>query len=78
LSLDGEAFQVRRVVEGSPASKAGIRENDRIVGVDGVPVGQLTLESVRQRFLEAGKRVVLLVERDGKVRDARVKLRALV
>ncbi len=78
LSLDGGAFQVRRVVEGSPASKAGIRENDRIVGLDGVPVGQLTLEAVRQRLLEAGKSVRIRVEREGQVRDVRVKLRKLV
>lgn len=78
LSLDGEAFKVRRVVEGSAASAAGIREDDRIVAVDGVPAGRLTLEAVRQRFLEAGKTVVLRVERDGKARDVRVRLRRLV
>ncbi len=78
LSLDGEAFLVRRIVEGSAASAAGVRENDRIVAVDGVPATRLTLEFVRQRFLEAGERVVLRVERDGKARVVRVKLRALV
>ena len=78
LSLDGEAFLVRRVVDRSAASAAGVRENDRIVAVDGVPAARLTLEAVRQRFLEAGKTVVLRVERDGKARELSVKLRTLV
>lgn len=78
LSLDGEAFLIRRVVDRSAASAAGVRENDRIVAVDGVPVARLTLEAVRQRFLEAGKTVVLRLERDGKERELSVKLRTLV
>ncbi len=78
LSLDGEAFLVRRVVEGSAARRAGVREGDRIVGMDGVPAKRLTFEAVRQRLLDAGTWVRLRVEREGLVRDVRVKLRKLV
>ena len=78
LSLDGEAFVVRRVVQGSASFAAGVRENDRIVAVDGVPAARLTLEVVRQRFLEAGKTVRIRVEREGKARDVTVRLRRLV
>ena len=35
---DGEALRIARVVPGSPAEKAGLREGDRITHIDGVPV----------------------------------------
>ena len=46
--------------------------------MDGVPAKRLTFEALRQRLLDAGTWVRLRVEREGLVRDVRVKLRKLV
>jgi regulator of sigma E protease len=53
-----------QVIEGAPAHKAGLREGDRVVAIDGVAVSewQDVVEAVRERPDAA---VVLEVERDG-------------
>ena len=53
-----------QVIEGAPAHKAGLREGDRVVAIDGVAVSewQDVVEAVRERPDAA---VVLEIERDG-------------
>jgi regulator of sigma E protease len=55
---------VGRVMDGFPAAEAGITVGDRIVAVDGEPVG--TFEELARRIhVRAGQEVTLTVERDG-------------
>lgn len=78
LSLDGSAFLVRRVVPGSPAAAAGVREGDRIVAIDGRPTAGTTLEAARQRFLDAGSMVRLRLARKALEWNVGARLRSLV
>jgi regulator of sigma E protease len=59
---------VREVKKGFPAEKAGIREEDRVVGIDGQPVISTSKlsEMVRGRGTTP---VTLSIERNGKLRD---------
>jgi regulator of sigma E protease len=59
---------VREVKKGFPADKAGIREEDRVVGIDGQPVVSTSKlsEMVRGRGTTP---VTLSIERNGKLRD---------
>ena len=59
---------VREVKKGFPAEKAGIREEDRVVGIDGQPVISTSKlsEMVRGRGMTP---VTLSIERNGKLRD---------
>jgi len=53
-------------IEGSPASKAGLKEKDRILKIDGVSTKELGLsESVKKMRGPRGSRVSLLILREG-------------
>ncbi|HHW42449.1 MAG TPA: PDZ domain-containing protein [Desulfotomaculum sp.] len=57
---------VVKVMPGSPAARAGIREKDRIIRVDGQEVGGLPLQQVVEKIRgPAGSRVVLTIRRSG-------------
>lgn len=59
---------VERVIQGSPAERAGIRSGDAIVALDGEPVPATRLAALSAR-LSPGDSVRLRVNRDGRVRD---------
>lgn len=61
------------VVKDSPASKAGIKENDIITKVNGNSLDRLTLSGVIAQYVP-GDAVTLTVLRDGKPQDIRVVL----
>jgi carboxyl-terminal processing protease len=65
--LDGnDGVSIASVMEGSPAAAAGIRVDDRIVTLDGVPSSTLTPDEVRQRLLGPPSSVVVLgIQRAG-------------
>ncbi|NBV44934.1 MAG: PDZ domain-containing protein [Planctomycetia bacterium] len=62
--LEMEALAISAVQDGSPAAAAGVRPGDRLVGVDGGPVGDPTRLEHRLRALQ-GREVALTLERDG-------------
>jgi regulator of sigma E protease len=55
---------VGRVMDGFPAAAAGIRVGDRIVAVNGEPVGTFE-ELARRVHTQAGQEVTLIIERAG-------------
>jgi hypothetical protein len=66
LSRDGQGVVIQRTIEGSAAASLGLREGDRILSVDGQPVGDLDLYEVIERIRgEEGTPVRLTIERDG-------------
>ncbi|MCK4420302.1 Do family serine endopeptidase [candidate division WOR-3 bacterium] len=70
----GKGVYILKVEEGSPASRAGLKDGDIIVKLDGKDI-----ENVEQfRFLVAskkpGQKVKIVVWRNGKIKDLRVKL----
>lgn len=64
------------VAPGSPADKAGLRENDIIVAVNGERLNLLSLSLWLQRF-RAGETIELLVERAGQEQKVNVILGAV-
>ena len=65
---DFKIFKVRRTIENSPATVAGLREGDIVSIIDGKPTSNLTLEQVRKMFKQKGRTYRLTVERDGQRR----------
>ena len=65
LSIYPQELSVLRVYPGSPAEKAGLREDDLILSLNG---DNPTLEGLKQAA-EAGKPVVLYVERKARRKD---------
>ncbi len=67
LSQEDGVVKIDRVMPGRPAEKAGIRNGDKIVRVDGEKTAGLSLsESVTRIKGPRGTKVVLTIEREGK------------
>lgn len=71
---------VADVVPGSPAAEAGVRQGDRLLAVDGVPVQTLKFTGVKRALrAEPGTRVSLRLQTDGATpRDTVLVLRDLL
>jgi hypothetical protein len=66
LNRDGEGVIIQRVIDGSAAASLGLRPGDRILSVDGEPVGGLDLNDVVERIRgDEGTPVRLTIQRDG-------------
>lgn len=76
LARVGDAVRAMQVLPGSPAAKAGVREQDELLAIDGRTMDAWTLESVSELFEsgEVGRKVALEIRRDGKTRKVAVKL----
>ncbi len=81
ILLEGKDFKiikVRRIIEHSPATAAGLREGDAISAVDGKPISTLTLEQVRRMFKQKGRSYRIIINRDGQNIQTKIKLRRLI
>ncbi len=68
LVADGprlERIKVLRVVRGSPADSAGVREGDILESIDGAGAQQLGLGKLRQMFSEEQREYSLRISRNG-------------
>ncbi len=74
--LDGEVagVLVTGVIEDSPAADVGLRAQDRILSVDGIPVTGVSELMARLRAKEPDAWVSLEVDRGGRDRDMRMRL----
>ena len=61
-----DTIVVRIVLSGSPAEKAGLEGGDRIISIDGAKPTTILAAVTVMRSLKPGKKVKLLIERNGK------------
>jgi predicted metalloprotease with PDZ domain len=73
-NADGRGARVERVIEGSPAERAGLQEGDVIVRFDGAAVDSSWDLTRRVWRSTVGQRVELEVERDGRTQHMPVEL----
>jgi len=69
---------VIKVIAGSPASEAGLREGDVVLEFDGKPAAQLTNGEVNSALAQAGREVALRIQRGAETHTVTLKLRALL
>ena len=69
-----ERAHVKSVVPDGPAARAGMRDGDDVIAVDGHQVAGSTEVISRVQWSRAGQRVVVTVERDGRRIDLPVTL----
>ncbi|MBX4973136.1 S41 family peptidase [Rhizobium lentis] len=75
-TVEDGVVKVTALIEDSPAGRAGIRANDRIVEVDGKPISGQTLEQMPALFLgEVGSTAELAILREGVASPIKLKLR---
>ena len=82
LRAKGEAFRnfyVAKIVEGSPADLAGVREGDEILFVNNTSVRDLTISDIYKTLQKGeGKEVTMLVRRNGQIIIASFALKRLI
>ena len=81
LNQEGDALRVMDVIPGAPGERAGVRVGERVVAVDGAPIAEGSLVSLRERFRTEtpGSEVRLrVVGEDGAAREVVLVLAELV
>ncbi len=71
------AALIDSVLQGSPASEAGLRPGDLIQSIDGLSAEHFTLHQVQSIFLRVGAEHHLTVERGKQILQADIRLRNL-
>ena len=68
------------VIGGGPAATAGLKVGDKILAIDGRPVGQLPLPAVREQFKSEppGAKLRLTIQSGEQKRDVDLVLKDLV
>lgn len=69
---------VERVIDGSPAHEAGMKEGDEIVLIDGEDASDLQLPGIRSLLSQDGSEVEFLVGREGEQERIHLMLRSLL
>jgi hypothetical protein len=76
FAFEGPGVKVSGLVPDSPAAKAGIKEGDTLLKIDGKPVANLQGFSDVLRTLAPGQTVQVVISRDGKDQTVAVTLAA--
>lgn len=78
LRDDLNGFTIVKILEGSPASRSGFKENDRMIAIDGEPVvGMDILDAVELIRGEEGSSVCITVLRDKEGKDEKIDIDVL-
>jgi predicted aspartyl protease len=71
-------LSLRYVMPDSPGAKAGLREDDTVVSVDGLPAAELTVNKLSNMMKEGPRTIEIVIERDGKEMKKKVKLESMI
>jgi C-terminal processing protease CtpA/Prc len=66
------------VLANSPAAEAGLREEDELAAINGLPVTEFSLEQIRQMLKQKGKEYVLKLKRGPQTLRVKLKMRRLI
>lgn len=74
-----DTFTVYDIIAGSPAEEAGVQINDQVRSVNGWPAGLHSLEALTNKFYgKSGKKIKLVIERQGERMKIEFSLRELI
>ncbi len=81
LASEGPTFtglKVARVLPGTPAAEAGLRQGDELVAIDGRPAADFKLMAVREMLRQPDRRFELQVRRGAETVTAELRTRRLI
>lgn len=71
-------FKIMEIYKGSPADKIGLKTEDELLAVNGIPTKDLSMNAIIRMFREHGRVVYVTVRRKGTVRSFALRLKALI
>ena len=72
-------FNIFGVVDNSPAANAGVLPGDRLIRINGFPAALLTMEGITRKLQKSvGKKIKIVVERDGENIKMAFRLKELI
>lgn len=74
---EGTGFRIAGLTENSPATEAGLKMGDIIVGIDGAPAGEYSLSGLGERSKVSGN-LGLKIRRGDEILEKHLELRVLV
>jgi len=79
LTKEGDTTRVDFVIKDSPADKAGIKEGNLVVKINGQSTKDLLLRDIRKMLqADQGKKISLIINSEGKEKNIKLKLKKLV
>ncbi len=69
---------IKNVIDRSPATRAGLKNGDNIIAIEGIVVEEMSTEKVRNYFSKEGAKLKLVIKRSGKLKYTEIKLKALI
>lgn len=71
---DGKGVYVAKVIAGEPAEKAGIKDGDVIIAINGTPIAETKALTRMIADTQVGEKVRVTLIRDGKKKNIKVKI----
>ena len=73
----GKPF-IKNIIDQSPADKAGLRNGDEIISINGKLVEVMQTDEIRQAFLKEGNRIEIVIKRNRKFKYTEFTLKSLI
>ena len=78
MKMVNNKFIITQIFENSPASEAGLKIGDTVVGINGIDTPEYDLKTLQNLFKEENKELMLLIERNGQKSKHYLTLRQII
>jgi len=78
LNFEEGKPMIKNLIDRSPADKAGLRNGDEIISINGVLVENMTSQEIRDSFNKEGETVAIVIKRNNKYKYTEFKPRPLI
>ena len=78
LNFEEGKPMIKNLIDRSPADKAGLRNGDEIISINGVLVENMTSQEIRDSFNKEGETVAIVIKRNNKYKYTEFKPRPVI
>mgnify|MGYP001148671274 FL=1 len=71
-------FKIMEIYKGSPAYKLGLKVEDELLAINGIPTKDLSMHAIIRMFREHGSIVYVTIRRKGRIRNFAMRLKSLI
>jgi predicted aspartyl protease len=75
--LRGKPF-IKNLIDQSPADKAGLRNGDEIISINGKLVKVMVADDIRRSFVKEGEKIEIVIQRNRKLKYTEFTLKSLI